>query len=123
MARGTGPQINIDTKRFTFYFQVLPTISYTHLDWKVPSRGAKSSRSKGNITIEAELGFLTFVSERGNFRVFLRSNTQDQSLIEPMFLDAYPEGTKVVGSTDLLSGFAFGYYLPEMKQSLTDWLL
>jgi hypothetical protein len=117
---GIGPELGLNTPLGLFYLELEPGISMNWLRWE--KSGSQNEIAYGGGSVNVELGFMFFIASTVNVKLFNRNYGTPAW----PWASAYNQITGASANTQSanrnVSGLSIGYYFPNVKNSVKDWL-
>jgi hypothetical protein len=104
---GLGPEIGWQWGPNYVYGNVVPIFGWHRLAWR--SSDGLNVSSVGAVTLRAETGYLYYLNERFSLRFFLKETSTPDQIWNSAVQNIHPGADAVTSSTDLSTGFVFGY--------------
>jgi hypothetical protein len=109
---GYGPSFNYGNKKWNFYFNLIPIVSYNQIEASSTQYGGSYSADKTSIEFSTEAGWTYFLGPHWHIRFFAKNAGVDTDLWEDIIFKSTGINTIVDSSTVVISGVSVGYILP-----------
>ena len=100
------------------YLEIIPSYGLSYISWQ---KDGNQSDMRGVFGIQTELGYLFFVSQRFNVRVFVSSTSSDKSKWEHVLNQSTRESVVLKESSYNTAGLSIAYYFPELSHVAENW--
>lgn len=108
---GWGPSFNYENQSWSFYFNILPLLTYDLIETSNTTTDFEFSETGVNLGLE--VGFLYFFKNSGwTLRMYSRSAAEPKDLWGKLLTQVAGVTEKVTAANFLTSGFAIGYVIP-----------
>lgn len=118
---GVGPELGLETPAGYLYAQLVPVFAQTWIDSSSPARAVSTSHS--GISLSTEFGFLFWLSDSFNMRLYIQSRTSRPETWTSHFQQSGINDIIARNVAYTTSGIAIGYYFPEIKSIIRGLLL
>lgn len=115
---GFGPQLTLHMPVGRIYLEIIPSYGVSYISWQ---KDGNQSDMRGVFGIQSEFGYLFFVSERFNLRIFVSSTSSDKGQWESVLNRATNESIVLKESSYNTAGLSVAYYLPELSHVAENW--
>lgn len=110
MDAGFGPNFNYGSKRWNFYFNIIPVLSYDSV--ATNASGKDIEVSNGGLKFSTELGIFYFITERWHARVFIKNVDSDPEVWEKAIEKSTNSQFDFSNTSVASSGISVGYIIP-----------
>lgn len=118
---GFGPELGLETPAGYLYLQLVPVYAWNHFISSAPAQTA--SLSETGLAVSTELGFLFWLTDSLNMRLYVQSRTTREESWTNIFRKSGINDITASNASHVVSGFAIGYYFPEVRRALRRQLL
>ncbi len=108
---GIGPEVGLDSHVGYFYFQFIPNLGVSYI--RGTGNGRDFSTSPASLALQAELGYLVFVSSRINLRLYTNTISGFDHAWGEALSSMAGSRVPVATASEGVTGLAIGYYFPE----------
>jgi hypothetical protein len=115
---GFGPQLTLHMPVGRLYLEIIPSYGASYITW---DKDGSQSDLRGVFGLQSEFGYLFFVSERFNIRLFVSNTASDKGQWESVLSRATNESVTLLESSYNTAGLSVAYYLPELSHFAENW--
>ncbi len=115
---GLGPQLTLHMPVGRIYLEAIPSFGLSYITWR---NNSDFWDLHGVFGVQAEIGYLLFLSERFNMRLFTSVTTSDSGQWESVLTKATGENQRLSTSSYSVAGLSIAYYFPELSHAGINW--
>lgn len=106
---GFGPEVGWQSGRHYIFWQLIPIMAWSQIQWQNPLNGSQQTMSEGVLSLVSQLGYLFFINEHFSIRLFTKGTSASPALWNSVISRINPVAPEVTSPQEVSVGVAFGY--------------